>query len=295
MPVTADLASAPLAETVHRLHALDPEINAIHLGMDAGEARGWVLCRDLIADPAAVRRWADEYAAFLVTRYPDASPGDLRSTAAACVLDSYAYASGFLVGSLFHIARRVPCVDVDVVAIRIHPVERWITGVALLDPQFWCRPDDPAAADPSATVVPDDIALAKVARDQVHTHASTFLASYNPGVGIGRLARIGAFFDALDSAPWIVSEHIPPVTGSLNTSAVLLPGGTPIFPTASRLHTLVDGQGRTHVTRRRLFCCRSHLIDDPCMDCPRVTDVRRRELATNLHDSEPGSVNDGLV
>lgn len=53
---------------------------------------------------------------------------------------------------------------------------------------------------------------------------------------------------------------MPPVTGSLATSAVLLPDGTPTLPTASRLYKLVDAQGRTHVTRRRLF---AELVSGP--------------------------------
>lgn len=290
MTTTAALASTPLAGTVARIHGLDPEPNALHLGWEAGAA-DWVPCRTLVDDPAAMRRWADAYAAFLVPHHPQATAEELRSTSAACVLDCYAYGSGFPVGAMFHLARRVPRVGVDDVALRIHPTEHWITGVALADARFWCLPDDPAAGDPTATVVPTEAVLAAVARDQVHAHATAFLATYDPGVGIGRRARVGAFFDALDSAPWIVAEHVPPVAGCLPTSAALLPGGTPTFPDGSRLHRLVDTRGRVHVTRRRLFCCRSHLIDDPCLDCPRLTAAQRRERAAALPDDavpDPG-------
>lgn len=284
----ADLASTPLADTVARLHAMDPEPNAVRLGLDAGEADGWTLCRTLVDDPTAVRRWIAAYAEFMVPTYPAATEAELLSTAAACVLDCYAYGAGFPVGAMFHLARRVPRVGVDDVALRIHPEQHWTSGVALLDPRFWCLPDDPAAGHPTATVVGDEVELAAVARTQVHAHAEAFLATFDPGVGIGRRARLGAFSDALDAAPWIVTDHIPPASGALSTSATLLPGGTPTFPDRSRLDVLTDPQGRSHVSRRRLFCCRSHLIDDPCMDCPRLTAAQRCERAGALPD--PGEI-----
>jgi hypothetical protein len=293
MSLTADLASAPLAETVRTLHGLDPEQNAVHLGLDAGEA-GWTRCRTLVDDPAAVRRWVDAYAAFMVPVYPAATPAELRSTAAACVLDCYSYGSGFPVGAMFHLARRVPRVDVDSVALRIHPVEHWTSGIALFDPRFWCLPDDPAADHPTATVVPDDDALAAVARDQVHGHAEEFLATFDPGVGIGRRARMGAFFDALDSAAWIVTDFIPPGSGAMPTSATLLPGGTATFPDASRLYHFTDHRGRFQVSRRRLFCCRSHLVCEPCLDCPRLTTAQRCDRATELPDPLPGTPDPGV-
>ncbi len=285
MSATAALASMPLAETVERLHRMDPEPNAVHLGLDAGAAGLWVRCRDLVDDPPAVRRWIDAYAAFMVPTYPEATEAELLSTAAACVLDCYSYGSGFPVGAMFHVARRVPRVGIDDVVLRIHPEQWWTSGVALLDARFWCLPDDPAADHPTATVVATEAELAAVARAQVHAHAEAFLATFDPGVGMGRRARLGAFFDALDAGPWIVTDHVPPAAGALPVSAALLPGGTETFIDASRLHVLDDVRGRTHVTRRRLFCCRSHLIDDPCLDCPRLTATDRRERLGALPDT----------
>lgn len=290
MPTDERFASSPLAATVRLLDSLNPDINAVHLGL--GNREGWVTCQELVDEPAEVRRWGDGLATHLAELYPDATAAAVRLTAAACVLDSYAYAPGFLVGAMVHVAQRVPHVAPELVAVRRHPTEHWISGVAVLDDRFWCLPGDPDADHPAATVVTSPEALADEARREVLDHATGFLATYDPGVGLGRRARVWFFLDSLDSAPWIAAEHLPPLDSCLATSALLLPGLPSGVTHRSRLYPLTDARGRTHVTRRRLSCCRSHLVDDACMDCPRTNDARRLELAAELPDSAATVVGD---
>jgi hypothetical protein len=292
VPVSASFAGSPLATTVEQLHTIEPEMNAVHLG--APDAPGWNRCSDLIEHPELLREWQDALTRFLLGAY-HCTQAAAASAAAACTLDAYTFPVGFLAGAAFHVDRRVPHVAPDVVAFSVDPDEHWVSGVALLDDRFWCLPDDPASDHRSATVVASEVELARVARHQVHEHAEAFLATYDPGVRLAVSSWRSAFADSLDSAPWIAQALAAP-TDCLTTSAALLPGAVADFPEVSCLYVLTDGAGRTHVTRRRSFCCKSHLLEpdgSACMDCVRTSDATRVEIATGLPEPPPFRPSDG--
>lgn len=282
VPHTSERVTSRLSETVALLDTIEPDMNAVRLGIPAGQG-AWNLCAAVIEDQRYVLRWQDAVAEQLSQIYSTpASRVDV--TAAACVLDWYAYAPGFLAGAMFHVARRVPNVSPEVLAFRRDPVEHWISGTALCDDRFWCLPDDPGADDDGAHVVADEAALAAIARAQVRAHADRFLASYEPGVRLPRRALMGVFFDSLDSGPWI-AEPLAPGASCIESSRLLLPGRAEHFTDRSRMYELTDLKGRTHISRRRVACCESYRIEPDgagCFDCPRTNDTRRSELATDF-------------
>lgn len=275
-------ASRQLLESLAVLDTIEPDMNAVRLGIPRGEGE-WTTCADVIESPDYLRAWQQAVAVQLAESF-SAPERQIAITAAACVLDWYAYAPGFLAGALFHVARRVPDVTPEAVAFRRDPGEHWISGTALLTTTFWCLPGDPAAHEEDASVVDHEQDLAAIAREQVRLHADRFLATYDPGVRLPRRALRGVFFDSLDSAPWI-AEELAPGSSCLESAEVLLPGRTEHFADRSRLYELTDLDGRRHISRRRVACCESYRIEpggEGCLDCPRTSDARRAELSTAL-------------
>lgn len=273
-------ADRGLSMTVSTLDTIEPHMNAVRLGIPRYEG-DWTCCATVLEEPEFMQRWQASVTEQLARSY-DLPLQAVATTAAACVLDWYAYTPGFLAGAMFHVARRVPRVSPETIAFRRDPAEHWISGTALLDGHFWCLPDDPAAFTHQAHVLSDAEDLAEIARAEVRSHADRFLATYDPGIRLPRRALLGVFFDALDSAPWI-AEALEPDRSCLESSRLLLPGGTACFPDASRLYTLTDLHGHRQISRRRVACCESHRIEpgsQACFDCPRTSDERRIALAT---------------
>lgn len=235
---------------------------------------GWLRCDDL--DPGLVLAWEREVADRHRAEYGRSDP----MAAAGYVLDWCAGVPGLLGGAFFALARRVPRLDPRSLALHRHGTERHPDGYALLDERFWCLPDDPAAADPAATVLPGDAALAGVLRAQVRAHADAFLSGYRPGARLPRRHLLGAFLDGLDTGMWIGAVHRGALPDAVVAdAAAVLPGRTPQFRDASTLHPLTDDRGRTHLSRTRISCCCRYRLDPAgaaCVTCPRTTPAERR-------------------
>lgn len=271
--------SHPLQASLARVGARTPE-PYLHFGLPSGEA-GWTTCREVIDDPAILRRWQDDTATYLRTESPDVP----LITPAAYVLGDYAAICGRLGGAVFGVDRRVPRLDPDALAFRQHPEECWPHAVALLDPRFWCLPGDPDADHPAAAVVADEAALAAILRAQVRAHAEAFLATYEPGVRLPRRHLLGVFFDGLDCGPWSVADS---PQAALADGAHVLPGRTVEFTGSSTLYQIVDARGREHLTRERVSCCYAYKLAEgtPCFTCPRTSLAERAERAATWPDEE---------
>lgn len=254
---------AALLDTARRADAL-LDWCAVRVGVPPAEP-GWVGC-------AAVDVPAWERAVAAVHRRDHAR--SCPTAAAGHVLGWYAGLPGLVGGAFFRLARRVPLLHPDALALRRH-ADAWCDGVALLDTRFWCLPGDPGAAEPTATVVADEAALAAVLRAQVRGHADHFLARYRPGARLPRRALLGAFFDGLDTGLWVGGDE----AGAVADAAAVLPGGTAEFRDASTLHGVTDPAGRVELTRRSVSCCYWYRVDpagEACSTCPRA-DRRRSQ------------------
>lgn len=282
-PVTLSIAAADgLAATLARLDA-GSEWLETRLGMPRDGA-GWTVAADV--DQAFVRAWEQDVLRHHRVEYGGSDP----VTAAGYVLSWYAGVPARIGGACFALARRVPRLAPEALALRRHPVEAHPDGIALLDDRFWCLPDDPAAADPAATVVADEAALGAVLRAEVRAHADRFLGWYSPGARLPRRSLLGAFVDGLDVGLWTggITAGTPPALVP-RAAAVVLPGGTAEFRDASTLHLLRDARGREHLTRERVACCHYYRLDparDACFTCPRTTPAARRRLAAEWPDEE---------
>lgn len=92
----------------------------------------------------------------------------------------YAGIAGYVGGTFFRRARRVPRLGVAVLAFRFAREAPYPDAIALLDERFWCLPTDPSAGHPAATPVPDEAALGVVLRRQVAAFREETLAVVRP-------------------------------------------------------------------------------------------------------------------
>lgn len=257
---------SPLRST---LSAIDVEDEWVEWRLATADlAEDWTRCDDV--DGAFVAEWERDAARHQERGHRRSDP----RAAAAHVLGWYAELPGMMGGRMFAAARRVPRLDAGSLAFRLHPTEFWPDGIALLDARFWCLADDPSTGSPSASVVGTEEELATLLRRQVRAHADTFLTWYRPGAKLARRNLVGAFFDGLDTGLWGGVDPGPAGRPGIRAAAArVLPGGTEEFGAASTLHELTDTRGRTHLTRERISCCHSYLLeeDDPCFTCPRTT------------------------
>ncbi|MFC5994874.1 (2Fe-2S)-binding protein [Pseudonocardia hispaniensis] len=276
-----------LAETAARVSAAVEGLDIRFGSADVPAEPAWTRCSAVDADFLA--DWERAAAADLLRRYGATHP----TTAAAYVLHWYAKIPGAVGAALFRHARRIPRLDRDALAFHRAPDDPAPSGAALLDERFWCLPDDPAAEDPAATVVPDETTLAAVLRSQVRIHADAFLADYGPGVPLPRRARLGAFFDGLDTGIWRAADggtrcaDPAAATMVLGDAALVLPGGTPEFPDASTLHLLHDNRARPWLSRRRVSCCFYFKVSpdgSACTTCPRTPAAERAQRYAELTD-----------
>ncbi|NMH96425.1 (2Fe-2S)-binding protein [Pseudonocardia acidicola] len=282
--MTLSLTSA-VAETAARVSAAVEGLD-VRVGPVRAED-GWTRCDEVGA--AFVARWEAETAAALPGWYGRTHP----TTASAFVLHWCADLPGLAGAAFLRHARRVPRLDRAALAFRRDPGNPVPAATGLLDDRFWCLPDDPAADDPAATVVADEHALAAVLRGQIRGHADEFLADYPPGRPLPRRALLGAFFDGLDAGVWRGADGVTAyrdesaMTVSLQEAALVLPGGTPLFPEPSTLHPFVDARDRIWLSRRRVSCCYYFKVSaagTACSTCPRTSPAERAQRYADLAD-----------
>lgn len=241
----SDPLEHPIADT---LGAVDDALDwfSTRLGLPHDAASGppgeWVCCAAV--DARFVARWERELDARLSGTLGRSHP----QTCSGYVLDWYAGVPARLGGMAFALGHRVPRLDRHALAFHLHAEHRFPTGVAVLDPRFWCLPDDPAAGHTDATVVPDADALDAVLRAQVKAHADDFLADYSSGARLPRRQRLGAFLDALDSGLRMGAESRG-----------------------------IAGDEATSASPRRTTCCYYFKVSGGavCSTCPRLVETER--------------------
>ncbi len=276
--MTAQLAPAsPLAGSVADVAA------GCWLDLRVGwpeESAGWVACSDVGA--GFVRSWERSIDAQLLQRH-GRSHG---LTVSSLALGWYASVPGVVGGAFFRQLNRVPRLDRGALAFARHADEHYPIAAALLDERFWCLPDDPAAADRSATVVPDRDALGAVLRGQIRQHADAALAEWQAGTRLPRRHLLGAFFDGLDTGVWYGGPaQLADAAEVIAATRSALPGQTAEFAESSSVRVLTDARGRDHLARQRVSCCYYYKVTDEgrsCTSCPRTDEPSRTERYAQL-------------
>lgn len=238
------------------------------------DREGWLRCADV--DAAVIAEW-EERAAEVCVKY------DGRShpvTSASYALGWYADIAAALGALCFLLDRRVPRLGRAAVGYRRHPEDHYPDGVALLDPRFWCLPDDPEAAHPDATVVPDEEALGARLRAEIRSHADDFLSGYRPGARLPRRDLLGAFYDGLDVGFWRDGAAVPAaeLEEAVAAAGLALPGRTDEFSQGSSLEVVTDVRV-CRLARLRVSCCNYYRVSDvgeECASCPRTSEDERR-------------------
>jgi hypothetical protein len=265
-----------MPECVHPLSATAARVSAGHgwLRITHGSVTdgSWLRCSEV--DATAVAQWE----AAMTARH-EAYYGRAHAAASASfVLGWYADVAGHVGALFFLLDRRVPRLDREALAFHLHPEFHYPDAIATLGETFWCLPSDPAADHPDARVLAGEQALAAQLRAEVRGHADDFLAAYLPGVRLPRRSLLGAFFDGLDSGFWLDDEALVPRREIVAAASLALPGSTGEFQQPTTYHSVVDGDGREQLTRRRMSCCYYFKLNDDgetCLTCPRTSGPER--------------------
>lgn len=237
----------------------------------------WVRCSEALADPSFFPNWQRDLGAKMAQGRAEVPP----VTPAGYIMGWYTGIFGYLGGTLFHLARRVPSLAPESLALRMDPQRCRPVEVAMLDHSFSCLPGDPAAGSAEATVLPGLAPLAQRLRQEAAAHGTRFVQSYRRSSRFGIHTLWGAVTDALDRGLWHAAHvHGRDAAGAADARLVL-PGQAAPFTSASTIRTVFGRDGRPHWTRTRQSCCFHYKLPDvgaACVTCPRLSEEQRCRL-----------------
>ncbi|HVV12349.1 (2Fe-2S)-binding protein [Amycolatopsis sp.] len=230
---------------------------------DLPETGGWQRCSELLDDVSRFDVWRKLLGEWLRERFGEAPD----RTTAGYVMSWYLHVPAYAAALLMSHERRVPLLRPGELAFRLGNDRPHPDAVAVLGTEFYCLPDDPGAADPEATVVADEHALAAVLRARYIAHVAKFIPAYAQATRLGRRTLWAAATDALDNALWWVGRQDGNEAAGVADAALVLDARHAPLTSASALRLSADGW-----TRRRESCCFSYLLPDEseCAECPRI-------------------------
>jgi hypothetical protein len=257
-----------LAVSVRRIEGLQAR-SELRTGMPAED--GWWRCSDLLADPTLFDEWRTRLGAWLRERHGVAP---VRTTA-GYVMTWYLTVPAYVGALLLHHERRVPTLRPEELAFRLGGDRPHPDGMSLLGDSFYCLPSDADSASPSATVVPDEHALAAVLRARYIAHAARFVAAFGPRSPLGKRMLWAAATDALDNSLWragLQGGTAQTEGAGVADAALVLADRYAPLTSASTLRMTEGPDGHREWTRRRESCCFSYLLpgEPECATCPRV-------------------------
>lgn len=246
---------------------------------------GWSHCEQVLGDQGFFSCWRAAIAGRLAELHHGLSESDVpERTPAGYVLQWYLGIPGYTGSMLFHHARRVPVLEPCRLSFRLEPA--WVATIGLRPGTFWCLPDDPERDHPDAVVVPDEVALAAVLRQQVVAHAQCFLEAYGPTVRFGRRTLWAAVTDVLDSGLLLAGRSRGDDEAGVADARLVLAEHYEPLTSASTTQQVVDEHGRAHWTRQRGSCCFYYAlpgVEQPCATCPRVGDAERGRILGEVY------------
>jgi hypothetical protein len=268
VPALAPLTTCPLTPAYARVTEVMPSLR-ITVG-EPGTGDGWVSSADLAAGgPALEAQLAWEAGRVRADYGQDARP----DVVAAFLLHRFAWPAAVLFTLPYFLLRRVPWLaPEDVAFLREEGRVTVRAGTA-----FSCLPDDPAAGDPRARVVPDEEALRDAVRQAAADHLGPVLAGFGSRLRRGRRALWGMATDELTESLWYVGHLLGEEERAVAEAGLLLPGGTAPFPGSAAFRELAGPAGEALRTRDRVSCCMFYTLrpQDTCVTCPRTCDADR--------------------
>ena len=271
MTLARGRADGGLARSVRAAADAQDEIRLRHA--PPRDEAGWVTCAELMATGLA--GWADGIADWLRREYGEAPD----RVVAGYLLSWYLTVPAQTGALLFHTARRVPRIGPADLAVRFDAGHPRPAEIAVLRDDFACLADDPAADEPAAGPVADDVALAAVLRGRYAAHAARFVTALATTLGgrvrFGRHTLWAAATDALDGAFWRIGQFCGNESAGVANAALVLPAALAPFTSASTLRPTGCVDSADGWTRRRQSCCFHYVLRSglgPCATCPRVCD-----------------------
>ncbi|MFH8380493.1 (2Fe-2S)-binding protein [Kitasatospora sp. NPDC018058] len=284
LPVRAQARPSALVGDYERLRELCPVLELRLLDPaepDLSAADGWYSGARLATEEralAAVLAGAEERIAAEHGRAPRPH------VTASRLLHHYVWSACLLIAGPWHLARRVPVVDL---------ADLWLhapTGRLALRPGGHV---DLAGAPAGALTgvlpghLPGDDELRAELRAAVVAHLEPVLAAFAGPTRRRDRALWGMVTDDLASAVWYLGRMLGAQDAALAVAAegaavaaagALLPGGTLPLPGAADFRRLRTPDGREHHTRTRLGCCLYYAVKPEavaCLTCPRTGDEER--------------------
>jgi ferric iron reductase protein FhuF len=165
------------------------------------------------------------------------------------------------------LARRIPDLSAENVVLHVDD-KGWIDELALLTPRFACLPDDPAAEDPHATVVPDGDALRRFYLQGLLTgHLEAFMETMKSRYKYGLRAMQETMADRIaGSLIWLLKDLERKAEIRAEVEAFLA-----LLPFSSKSGVLeVPFEGRCEPFLKRASCCMSYRLPQYgyCTSCP---------------------------
>lgn len=263
--------SSPTADAYARLTEVYPGLTVTELGPGDTLPHGgnWTSAAALAGDDAtldAFLAWDD---AQVLRDYGTRARPDV---IASFGLHRYTWPAFLLITAPWFLLRRVPRLPVTHVSY-----DRTAGRMALRPASFACLPGDPAAALPTARVVPDEEALRAEVRAATAEHAEPLLAAFGPRMRRRGRALWGMVTDEVVEGLWYVAHLLGEEERARRELELLLPGATKPYAGAAAFRELTGPDGEALPTRDRVSCCMFYTVrpEDTCATCPRTCDKER--------------------
>ncbi|MGW1544682.1 (2Fe-2S)-binding protein [Streptomyces sp. NPDC002309] len=235
---------------------------------------GWITSDALAAGGTALDEFLAHDDAQVVSDYGRRARPDV---IASFGLHRYAWPACLLITVPWFLSRRVPRYPVTHVSYDRNAPGLPMGHLVVRPHGFACLPDDPAAALPGATVVPDEEALRAEVRAAVAEHLEPVLAAFGPRMRRRGRALWGMATDEIVEGLWYVAHLLSEEDRARGELELLLPGATTPYAGSAAFRDLKGPNGEALPTRDRVSCCMFYTLrpEDTCATCPRTCDADR--------------------
>lgn len=281
--VIAPNTTAPISATLVRMAALDAYLMA-EIGP---HEPGWFYADDLLHNPTSALA---EGLARQSAHYRTAE----RRTCGSFFIGDYAWYMPAAAIASYLAERRVPDLAPSNMALRYRTCtweEDGQTGeserldVRFLNGRFAALPNDPAADDPDALVLPDLDALRTWLRTRLEAHLAPLIDSVCTHTGLGKRAQWNLVADACAALFLYAGKALgDPARGQSEGLAFVKADGSPLHNPDTGYITL-EWAGHCETFRTRGGCCRSYTRpdSDKCTTCVlRPAEERHQRLRDYL-------------